>query len=395
MSGSMSGGLISIPAENESGTVLGATLSITILATLIFGTRAYVRAFMIHSFGWDDMLMATAMAISVAGQCVIIPEIYYGAGKHLGDIPPENIPTGMKLNFITQPIYLINICVVKLAVGAALYRIASSKLYKYSIIGVMAFMSFYTIACVFTVFLQCSDIRVQWDSTVQATCWTAETLKALSYTNVALNILTDLLFAIVIPAPMLWNLNVNARTRYTLMGILGLGVFACAAAIIKVGYLVEYGKQGDWLWDSRNITIWTVVENNVGIIAGSLPCLRPLLKGTFLSSSYGKGTHKSPRTGTDYKGTSKGSSWQTTSGKWKATKIPDESSSERAFNATGREDFEMSDRQSRFSPSIQKGTFLAEIEAKSSEESLDRSEDMHTGDGIRKTTRVDMRFSQV
>lgn len=33
---------------------------------------------------------------------------------------------------------------------------------------------------------------------------------------------------------------------------------ACVAAIIKIPQLVNYGKEGDLLWDSRNITIWTV-----------------------------------------------------------------------------------------------------------------------------------------
>jgi hypothetical protein len=137
---------------------------------------------------------------------------------------------------------------------------------------------------------QCTDIRIMWDYTVTSVCWPISTLQALSYTNAALNILTDFCFAVLIPVPMLWRINVNARSRYTLLCILGLGIFACAAALIKVIYLIDYGKLGDWLWDSRNITIWTVVENNIGILAGCLPCLKPLVK-SFLGSDYGRSSH--------------------------------------------------------------------------------------------------------
>ena len=90
---------------------------------------------------------------------------------------------------------------------------------------------------------------------------------------------------------MLWNVQMNRRQKSSIIGILGLGVFATAAALVKISYLPEYGKTGDWLWDSRNITIWTVVECNVGIIGGNLPCMKPLFKSV-LGSTYGRGSRK-------------------------------------------------------------------------------------------------------
>jgi hypothetical protein len=33
---------------------------------------------------------------------------------------------------------------------------------------------------------------------------------------------------------------------------------ACAAAMVKTSFLINYGKTGDFLWDSTNLTIWTV-----------------------------------------------------------------------------------------------------------------------------------------
>jgi hypothetical protein len=42
---------------------------------------------------------------------------------------------------------------------------------------------------------------------------------------------------------MLWKLQVNFRTWVTLLCILGIGVFACAAASVKVSYLPNYGKK--------------------------------------------------------------------------------------------------------------------------------------------------------
>lgn len=112
---------------------------------------------------------------------------------------------------------------------------------------------------------------------------------ALGYTNFSLNIITDLMFAVFIPVPMLWNINVTRRTRISLFGVLGLGCFACACAIVRFTFLGTYRKKDDWLWDTQYLTTWTVLEMNVGIIAASLPSLRPLFK-KFLGSMYGSGS---------------------------------------------------------------------------------------------------------
>jgi hypothetical protein len=67
-------------------------------------------------------------------------------------------------------------------------------------------MAFYTTGCFFTLVLQCTDLRVQWDQTVKGTCWTGRTIKSLSYTNQALNIATDIAFSVAIPVS---NLSVH------------------------------------------------------------------------------------------------------------------------------------------------------------------------------------------
>ena len=76
---------------------------------------------------------------------------------------------------------------------------------------------------------------------------------------------------------MLWGVQMNRRHKASLICILGLGTFATAAAFVKMSYLPHYGREGDLLWDSRDMTIWTVVEVNIGIICASLIALKPLL----------------------------------------------------------------------------------------------------------------------
>jgi hypothetical protein len=229
-------------------------------------------------------------------------------------------------------------------------------------------------------FTQCTDIRIQWNPAVESVCWDQHTLQSLSYTSAALNIFTDLLFAVFIPAPMLWNLNVNRRTRVTLIAVLSLGVFACSAAFVKLGYIVNYGRLGDFLWDSRNITIWTAAEVNVGIMGGSMPALRPLFK-RILGSTYGRGSRKTPASGTNFQSnpqTSRsGKHWQSLSSGRKG-EIDDASSQQGITDPHMQRGYELG----RVSGPIEGITKTTILSASSSIKSDDSVEEMLAEEGF-------------
>lgn len=218
--------------------------------------------------------------------------------------------------------------------------------------------------------LQCTDIRALWDPMIPMKCWSETTLHGLSYSNLAVSLFTDLAFALFIPVPMLWNLNVNRRTRLSLFAALGLGTFACAASFIKIPSLVNYGKAGDWLWDSRDISIWTIVECNIGIVAANIPSMRPLFKrilGTTLGS--GDNSGKTPRGSSYWRQKSGGSGAMSSGGSSRKDKstVLDEASSDRAFNDTS---YELDHRRYDGNQSNSTRVFGNNAEALSSDESV-------------------------
>lgn len=88
------------------------------------------------------------------------------------------------------------------------------------------------------------------------------------------NIITDVLFA-TLPIPLIWKLQINMRTKISLIAVLSLGWFACAAAIVKAALQYRILEDPDWsVHDS--FMIWNYIELTIGIVAASLPALRPL-----------------------------------------------------------------------------------------------------------------------
>ncbi len=75
-----------------------------------------------------------------AEMMIIIPEVNYGAGRHYQYIqPPENIVKGLHLNFVTQPLCLIALCLTKVSVGLFLLRLTPSTRFRYFVIGTIIF----------------------------------------------------------------------------------------------------------------------------------------------------------------------------------------------------------------------------------------------------------------
>ncbi|EAS31837.3 uncharacterized protein CIMG_07316 [Coccidioides immitis RS] len=265
-----------LPDVDQGPRIVIATSITTGIALLVVLARFYVRIWVVQNVGLDDYVMGLTMALSLAGWAIIIPEVKYGAGRHMAYVM-DTVKTAMQLNFATQVIYLWAIGTVKISIGLMLVRFAPAKGYKLFIHIVIVLMAIYTTICFFTLIFQCHKIESIWDINVKSKCFAPKQLMALSYTNTALNILTDLIFAFL-PFLMLRGLQVNLRVKVSLICILSLGVFACVAAFIKLSILPNYGKTGDFTWDYTDLTIWVVVEANMGIIAGSLPTLKPLFK---------------------------------------------------------------------------------------------------------------------
>lgn len=77
------------------------------------------------------------------------------------------------------------------------------------------------------------------------------TIFTQALTSIAINIATDLLFAIL-PIPLVWKLQLTTRTKVGLVCILSLGFFAAATAIYKTPMqyhffeVKDFTGQGSW-----------------------------------------------------------------------------------------------------------------------------------------------------
>ncbi|KAN0117815.1 hypothetical protein V8E51_003792 [Hyaloscypha variabilis] len=274
-----------LPDVNYGPKLVAATAVVTMMALISVILRMWVRAGIIKSMGWDDRFIVLAMTVSLICFGLVVPQAYYGAGRHAYYIPPAKESQGLYINFISQPFFLVGVMLVKVSIGLFLLRLTPSQFYHRFIWCMQAFMVIYSTVALITILTQCRPLTVIWDPSVKnAVCFSPLGLRACAYFNAACSIIADLVFALL-PIGILWNVKINARVKLALVFILSLGVFALISCIVKVYYLSFYGKFNDFLWDSVNITIWTACELNIGIFAASIATLRPLFRSAFQGGS--------------------------------------------------------------------------------------------------------------
>ncbi|KAL8341817.1 hypothetical protein RB598_003651 [Gaeumannomyces tritici] len=269
---------------NRGPEIIGASCTLAVLASVVVCLRIWVRIKIIRQMAVEDYLMA--LSVMLVGLAVTnVPMVYKGAGRHMEYIPPADLSAALHINFATQPTALIALGIAKLSVGTFLVRVSPSRFYTRFIWILLGVTVLSTGVGTLQIMLQCRPMEFIWNKALPGggQCIPGDVMVSVAYIGFSVGIATDFIFA-VLPIPMLWNVQLNWRVKLAIMGILSLGLFTTVAGIVKTMFIANLGKEGDFMWDSVDITIWYTTEIAVAIIAGSIPSLKPLFKKILAST---------------------------------------------------------------------------------------------------------------
>ncbi|KAF4341509.1 integral membrane protein PTH11 [Fusarium beomiforme] len=185
-----------------------------ILTTIVVPLRTWIRV-KNKVFGLDD----TLMAIGYVGQRdAVLPEGIY--------------PYGRKFIWLFQLFYCASLVFIKASICDALLRIAV----------------------------------VPWH-------------RAVAWITLAMSVACALITFIALPALMLYKTQMKLATKVSISMVLGLGALASVATIIRMPYVLFYFHPNpDYLYRHCYVSLWSIFEAGIGIIAGSLPALRKVVK---------------------------------------------------------------------------------------------------------------------
>ncbi|TGO44670.1 hypothetical protein BCON_0478g00020 [Botryotinia convoluta] len=272
------------------------------LSTITLALRCFVRTTR-EAFGLDDWMIVLGWITFVLNVSMSTMSAVNGLGVHNLTITAAEMEPAVKYFTIFQIFTLTGTLPVKASICISLMRITPSLTYRKILYAIMAGSVATVLISDIVVIVTCRPMAFTWDKTIpNGKCSSINAILILSYCFSAMNIITDWSTAII-PAFIVWNLKLSPKIKVAISILLGMGIFASIATIIRVKYFPNYAKSIDYLYGVAPIVWWSTIEIGLGIIAACLSALRPLLRFALGNSYYGPSDDKPspPTIGTPHK----------------------------------------------------------------------------------------------
>ncbi|RAL12361.1 uncharacterized protein BO97DRAFT_56241 [Aspergillus homomorphus CBS 101889] len=294
--------------EGRSKEILIVSVVCMAISFITVCLRCYVRLRLIKAFGWDDGLMVVATILNIFLTVCAIIGAMEGIGRRLIDFRSmDELHRAMLWWWLGQCIYMWASGVAKVSIALALLRLTVRRSHRFILWTVICASVSVGLTFWFFMVLQCHPVSEFWERTGRGKCLDTSVLLIVAYVYSSICAACD--FALgLLPILLVRKLQINPRTKIALGATLSMGCVACTALIIRIPFLPSY-KDVDFLYSTYQIDIWSFLELGLGITAGSLVTLRPLLRkfldhnspppsdGTPYTYTYSRsgGTTKKPR----------------------------------------------------------------------------------------------------
>ncbi|KAF4458853.1 hypothetical protein FALBO_14397 [Fusarium albosuccineum] len=290
-----------LPPTGLAVVLLVVTLLFVAPCTVVVLLRCWIRTR--HGvFGTDDGLMFVGWVLFMCVVGIVGRGTYSGVGMRDESLNAKLMEKGRMYLFMFQIFYCCSLLFIKGSICVTLLRIAVDRIHRIIAWATLIISCISTFIVVIGLMAICRPISAMW--TGKGECSAPVVITSLSYFVSATAVLTDWICAIL-PAVMLYKAQMKKATKISISIILGLGVVASIATIARLPYIAYYANPDDYLYNVANIGLWSVIESGTGIIGGSLPSLRRLVKNWInFDSSVGQSPGNiTPFTGTNNKAT--------------------------------------------------------------------------------------------
>ena len=157
--------------------------------------------------------------------------IAVGIGRHLADIPPEDIPQSMMFWWLFQIFFITSSALLRCSIAVFILRIGQKRSYKFIAYGMMGAVTVFAIFYLCLLIFQCRPVSLFWNqhavtrssANSGGVCLDIRILQSASYAQCVTSALADWVLGIL-PLTLIWNLQLNLRTKISVGVLLSFGM---------------------------------------------------------------------------------------------------------------------------------------------------------------------------
>ncbi|OAG04040.1 uncharacterized protein CC84DRAFT_1057982, partial [Paraphaeosphaeria sporulosa] len=236
------------------------TIASLALSWLMIALRAYTRVFMIYTIYCAFILYIEA----------------HGGGTHVTSVAQLSGLTKRAVG--SEATYIATVMMLKISVGILFARIVVQRWQLVVIYTTVAISCISASASFFYCLFRCGpDLDEYVTRQLNSLCTPRVLDRFFAYQHAAFAFSTDCVF-VLLPIPLLWNTNMSRKAKFSIGFILSLATLGCVCSAIRFRYVDGLTQIEDFFWNATNISIWSTIEPGVGIMAGCMATLRPLMK---------------------------------------------------------------------------------------------------------------------
>ncbi|PUU77745.1 hypothetical protein B9Z19DRAFT_1085572 [Tuber borchii] len=273
-----------VPGEGPWGSTT-ATILLSVAGAVVIA-RMYSRGIIMRFVGGDDYCILCAMATAIALTVLLCKSAEYGAGRHISDIPKDDILRLIKMGYSMQILYVVVMTFTKASLLLLLLRLVKNRRMLVVVWPIFGFMCTFAMVSFWASVFHCTPPPYVWKGVDRAGTHKVScgNFKALQYWVPAGSILTDIILWLL-PLRLIYPLRLPRAQKIVLYMVFILGAMVFISASVRISLILALGTFGphpeDPTWTTYQINLWSIVEATIAITCSSLPTLRPLVNKHF------------------------------------------------------------------------------------------------------------------
>ncbi|ETS75840.1 hypothetical protein PFICI_12784 [Pestalotiopsis fici W106-1] len=231
------------------------------------------------AFGSDDVMVIVLLVVFTVYLAAQIQGWRHGLGQHESQLSPENRSAALMWWWICFLLYIVCVCLFKIAVGLFLMRVAVVTLH----IWILRIIMFGVCTCgtgyFFMAIFQCHPPSTWWTDSPRAPdkCWEDRIVLGMDLAASIINCGGDWVLG-VLPIFMVKSLNMRRRTKILVACLLSFAAVGSTATFVRIFFLPKLLDGEDFLYSSAEVAYLSTVESGIGITAVSIGTLKPLVE---------------------------------------------------------------------------------------------------------------------
>ncbi|KAI1387696.1 uncharacterized protein F4822DRAFT_444296 [Hypoxylon trugodes] len=266
----------SVPVSVSSNFVVCILFSSIALFFVILRILARIRTR--AKFAFNDYAIFWAMFWSLfLAIDSIVTASYGGVGHHIEEImalAPQILQPMLKTVLIGQFTWALANTGVKLSmIDLYIKLFGTNKRFQSVSYILMSAVGLYCLMVILIAFLLCRPLAFNWDTSIPGGhCGNRNSAFLASG---VMNLVLDVA-VLILPLPMLWNLNMAMNKKISLMLMFSIGVGICGFTIWRMVIIYNMNEQ-DFFYEDGILSTMSNLEPLLGICVACLLVCRPLL----------------------------------------------------------------------------------------------------------------------